>query len=77
MTYTECVHIFNVYVSVFLSTGTNHDHDQPPHLVLKDLGVPEYLNGPYYAAPESRYCPAGKQGQLGAIKYLTFEVALH
>lgn len=41
------------------AAGTNHEHDQPSHLKLKDAGVPEYLNGPHFAAPESRYCPAG------------------
>lgn len=39
--------------------GTNHEHDQPPHLKLRDPGVPEYMNGPHYAGPEGRYCPAG------------------
>jgi hypothetical protein len=45
--------------------ATNHEHDQPPHLKLKDPGVPEYLNGPHYAAPESRYCPAGMRARSG------------
>jgi len=49
---------FDIPTSLYRS-GTNHDHDQPPHLRLKDAGVPEYMNHPHYAAPESRYCPAG------------------
>jgi electron-transferring-flavoprotein dehydrogenase len=43
---------------VFLS-GTNHEEDQPCHLVLKDPTVPERINLPLYAGPEARYCPAG------------------
>ncbi|KIY93697.1 Electron transfer flavoprotein-ubiquinoneoxidoreductase [Monoraphidium neglectum] len=42
-----------------LASGTNHDHDQPPHLVLSSPGVPEVVNLPFYAGPEARYCPAG------------------
>lgn len=44
--------------SLFRS-GTNHDHDQPPHLRLRNGGVPETVNRSIYAGPESRYCPAG------------------
>jgi electron-transferring-flavoprotein dehydrogenase len=43
--------------SVALS-GTNHDHDQPPHLKVKDRKVVEDINWKVYAGPESRYCPA-------------------
>ena len=39
-------------------SGTNHEHDQPPHLRLRDPQVPEAINLPKFAAPESRYCPA-------------------
>ncbi|KAF5841079.1 electron transfer flavo protein-ubiquinone oxidoreductase-domain-containing protein, partial [Dunaliella salina] len=49
---------FDVPTSLFRS-GTNHEHDQPSHLKLKDPSVPEWHNGPQYAAMESRYCPAG------------------
>jgi electron-transferring-flavoprotein dehydrogenase len=49
---------FDRLSSVFLS-GTNHEEDQPCHLVLKDPTVPERVNWPLYAGPEARYCPAG------------------
>jgi electron-transferring-flavoprotein dehydrogenase len=38
---------------------TNHEEDQPCHLVLKDPAVPTTINLPVYAGPEARYCPAG------------------
>ncbi|MDE8652726.1 electron transfer flavoprotein-ubiquinone oxidoreductase [Novosphingobium album (ex Liu et al. 2023)] len=38
---------------------TNHEEDQPCHLVLKDDTVPTRINLPLYAGPEARYCPAG------------------
>jgi electron-transferring-flavoprotein dehydrogenase len=43
---------------VFLS-NTNHEENQPAHLVLKDPTVPISLNLPVYAEPAQRYCPAG------------------
>lgn len=48
---------FDVPTSLHRS-NTNHDHDQPAHLRLKDPKIPETLNLPDYAGPESRYCPA-------------------
>jgi len=38
---------------------TNHEEDQPVHLVLKDETVPTRINLPEFAGPEARYCPAG------------------
>jgi electron-transferring-flavoprotein dehydrogenase len=38
---------------------TNHEEDQPCHLVLTDPEVPTRINLPVYAGPEARYCPAG------------------
>ena len=38
-------------------SGTNHDHDQPIHLVVKDKTKP-ILSLEKYAAPEERFCPA-------------------
>ncbi|XP_057731691.1 electron transfer flavoprotein-ubiquinone oxidoreductase, mitochondrial [Arachis stenosperma] len=48
---------FDVPTSLHRS-NTNHEHDQPPHLRLRDPKIPETVNLPVYAAPESRYCPA-------------------
>ncbi|XP_077227998.1 electron-transfer flavoprotein:ubiquinone oxidoreductase isoform X1 [Tasmannia lanceolata] len=48
---------FDVPTSLYRS-NTNHDHDQPAHLRLRDPKIPELVNLPLYAAPESRYCPA-------------------
>ena len=44
--------------SVYLS-NTNHEEDQPVHLVLKDPSIPIGVNLPEYAEPATRYCPAG------------------
>ena len=44
--------------SVYLS-NTNHEEDQPVHLVLHDDSVPVEHNLALYDAPEQRYCPVG------------------
>ncbi|VDK51378.1 unnamed protein product [Anisakis simplex] len=49
---------FDLLSSVSL-TGTNHEENQPCHLTLKDDDVPESINLPKFAGPESRFCPAG------------------
>jgi electron-transferring-flavoprotein dehydrogenase len=49
---------FDRLSSVFLSS-TNHEEDQPVHLVLKDPAIPISVNLPEYAEPAQRYCPAG------------------
>ena len=49
---------FDLTTSLYRS-GTNHEHDQPSHLKLKNKGLPAAVNLPIYAGPESRYCPAG------------------
>ena len=41
-------------------SGTNHNHDQPSHLRLRNRGIPSAVNHPIYAGPEGRYCPAGE-----------------
>jgi len=48
---------FDRLSSVFLS-GTNHEEDQPSHLVLKDPSIPVEYNLPKYDEPAQRYCPA-------------------
>lgn len=55
---------FDRLSSVFLS-ATNHEEDQPCHLVLKDPAIPTEINLPIYAGPEQRYCPAGVYEYLG------------
>lgn len=50
---------FDLLSSVAL-TGTNHDHDQPPHLTLKNDSVPVERNHAIYDGPEGRFCPAGE-----------------
>jgi electron-transferring-flavoprotein dehydrogenase len=49
---------FDRLSSVFLS-NTNHEEDQPSHLVLKDPSVPIRHNLPLYGEPARLYCPAG------------------
>jgi len=49
---------FDKASSVFLS-NTNHEEDQPCHLVLKDPELPIASNLPLYDEPAQRYCPAG------------------
>ena len=48
---------FDIPSSLFLS-GTNHEEDQPVHLVLADPEAPIRDNLPTYAEPAQRYCPA-------------------
>lgn len=49
---------FDMPSSVYLS-GVMHEENQPVHLVLRDREVPLNVNWQVYAAPETRYCPAG------------------
>lgn len=50
---------FDLSTSVFLA-NVSYDENQPYHLKLKDrYGVPITVNLCEYAAPETRYCPAG------------------
>ncbi|GJP55784.1 hypothetical protein CLOM_g14772 [Closterium sp. NIES-68] len=48
---------FDIPTSLYRSS-TNHEHDQPPHLRLRDPAVPTTVNLPLYGGPEGRYCPA-------------------
>ena len=48
---------FDRLSSVFLS-NTNHEENQPPHLVLREPERAITVNYADYASPESRYCPA-------------------
>ena len=49
---------FDLLSSVAL-TGTNHEHDQPPHLTLLDDSLPVEHNLARFDGPEQRFCPAG------------------
>ena len=49
---------FDRLSSVFIS-NTNHEEDQPCHLVLRDPSKWLPVNLGRYGAPEQRYCPAG------------------
>lgn len=48
---------FDILSSVYL-TNTNHEEDQPCHLVLKDPSIPIDENLPRFDEPAQRYCPA-------------------
>ena len=49
---------FDKLSSVFLS-NTNHEENQPCHLVLGDADLPIRDNLPAFDEPAQRYCPAG------------------
>ncbi len=49
---------FDKTSSVYLS-NTNHEEDQPCHLMLRDAQLPIAFNLTTYAEPAQRYCPAG------------------
>ena len=49
---------FDKASSVYLS-GTTHEENQPPHLVLADPDIPIARNLPTYGEPARLYCPAG------------------
>lgn len=49
---------FDKLSSVFLS-NTNHEENQPPHLVVRDIALQEQSEYGKFAGPSARYCPAG------------------
>jgi len=49
---------FDKLSSVFLS-NTNHEEDQPVHLLVKDMALQKQSEHDVYAGPSQRYCPAG------------------
>jgi electron-transferring-flavoprotein dehydrogenase len=49
---------FDKLSSVFLS-NTNHEEDQPPHLVVASPALQISSEHDVYAGPSARYCPAG------------------
>ena len=49
---------FDRLSSVYLS-NTNHEEDQPVHLLVRDGSLQKSSEHDVYAGPSSRYCPAG------------------
>jgi len=49
---------FDRLSSVYLS-NTNHEEDQPVHLIVRDLALQKSSEHDVYAGPSARYCPAG------------------
>jgi electron-transferring-flavoprotein dehydrogenase len=49
---------FDKLSSVFLS-NTNHEEDQPVHLIVRDPVLQKESEHDIYAGPSQRYCPAG------------------
>jgi electron-transferring-flavoprotein dehydrogenase len=64
---------FDRLSSVFLS-NTNHEEDQPVHLVVRDIALQQKSEHDVYAGPSARYCPAGVyewvDGGGGAPRYV-------
>ena len=49
---------FDRLSSVYLS-NTNHEEDQPVHLIVRDVALQKASEHDVYAGPSARYCPAG------------------
>jgi electron-transferring-flavoprotein dehydrogenase len=49
---------FDRLSSVYLS-NSNHEEDQPVHLVVRDAALQKSSEHDVYAGPSARYCPAG------------------
>jgi electron-transferring-flavoprotein dehydrogenase len=49
---------FDKLSSVFIS-NTNHEEDQPSHLIVADMAKQKASEYGVYAGPSQRYCPAG------------------
>jgi electron-transferring-flavoprotein dehydrogenase len=49
---------FDKLSSVFLS-NTNHEEDQPVHLLVADMNLQKTSEHDVFAGPSNRYCPAG------------------
>jgi electron-transferring-flavoprotein dehydrogenase len=64
---------FDRLTSVFLS-NTNHEEDQPPHLVVHDMALQKSSEHDVYAGPSERYCPAGVYEWIGEGADLKFVI---
>jgi electron-transferring-flavoprotein dehydrogenase len=63
---------FDRLSSVYLS-NTNHEEDQPVHLVVRDNALQKSSEHDVYAGPSARYCPAGVYEwveQAGSPRYV-------
>jgi electron-transferring-flavoprotein dehydrogenase len=64
---------FDRLSSVFLS-NTNHEEDQPSHLVVGDMALLKASEHDVYGGPSTRYCPAGVYEWLGQGPDLRFVI---
>jgi len=64
---------FDRLSSVYLS-GTNHEEDQPVHLVLSDTSIPIEENLPKFDEPAQRYCPAAVYEVVSTENGLHFQI---
>ena len=55
---------FDRLSSVFLS-NTNHEEDQPVHLIVRDLALQKASEHDVYGGPSALYCPAGVYEWVG------------
>jgi electron-transferring-flavoprotein dehydrogenase len=55
---------FDRLSSVYLS-NTNHEEDQPIHLIVRDSALQKSSEHDIYAGPSARYCPAGVYEWVG------------
>src|SRR3954467_7531508 len=62
---------FDRLSSLFLS-NTNHEEDQPSHLLVKDMGLQKRSEHDVFGGPSQRYCPAGVYewvADAGGVRY--------
>jgi electron-transferring-flavoprotein dehydrogenase len=64
---------FDRLSSVFLS-NTNHEENQPPHLVVADMALQKSSEHDVFAGPSTRYCPAGVYEWIGEGPDLRFVI---
>jgi len=64
---------FDRLSSVYLS-GTNHEEDQPVHLVLSDQSIPIEENLPKFDEPAQRYCPAAVYEVVSSENGMRFQI---
>ncbi len=67
---------FDKLSSVYIS-NTNHEEDQPAHLVLRDPSTWTAVNWETYRSPESRYCPAGVYEVVGDSLQINAQNCVH